>query len=130
MMVDLRVDYSSWPEVSRALKGFAADENWFVRDTSTEVANVVRTLEISLCDSNDLSVFVNEQRWADRGYAPPSSLKLLIAMYGDAPGNVWHPVANRLVNRLEDEWPGAVKFIDGGSNEVAPPQFIDPESNL
>jgi hypothetical protein len=126
MTVDLRVDYDSWQEVSRVLKSFAADDNWSVRDTSTEIPDVVRALEISLCNTDDLIVYVNEKRWAERGYAAPSSMKLLISMYGDAPDDVWHPLAQRLIDRLEQNWPGALRFVDGQANEIAPPPFITP----
>lgn len=130
LRLDLKVSNDEWPALTDELLRFGQDLGWSTRNTSQVQPGVVKTLEISLCRSDRLSVFVNEQRWARNGYANSTpSWGVAVNMYGDVPANSWQPVGRELVKRLDLRWPGKVKFKNGDGYEVEPPEFLSQRAN-
>ena len=47
----------------------------------------------------------------------------MIILYGGVAEDVWGPVAVELVDMFGSSWPSGLRFLDGGGNEIDPPDF-------
>ena len=114
-----------WPQLTLLLEEFANSRQWSFRNTSRSEPGVVDTVEISICSSDQPVIVVNERHWAARPSSlPPARTNVAIILYGSVAEDVWRPVAVELVDMFESSWPNGLRFLDGGGNEIDPPDFL------
>jgi hypothetical protein len=128
LRIDVKATNDDWAEFTRLLRAFAESHEWSFENESETRPGVVKTLYLSLCAPNQPIIEVGEQRWASQGWAPLPGRGIMIGFYGDVPETEWHPVANEIVEVLENRW--QVGFIDGGGYEMDRPAFLGEHAPL
>jgi len=122
---DVAVGMDQWDAVADLLSRFAREQGWDLRDRSHEVANVVRTLSLSLCMEPSLRIVVLERRWAAQNYAPPIPGKgVSVRVYAQASESDWRTVAREVVSALESQWPQQVRVVDGDGRFIERPAYL------
>ncbi len=122
MNIDLYIEREDWPKLTALFKQFSASHAMSFRDFSESRPGVVEVLALSACTEEGTVIETNEQRWASRHYGPIfPGWGVLIGVYYVGNGNSWQSVADDFLESLRSEWPGKVRFRDGGGHLVPEP---------
>jgi hypothetical protein len=125
--IDLDIAMEEWPAVTTVLENFAASHGMLFRDSSSSRPQV-KVLGLSAC-TEQVVIDVIDQRWASRNYAPLLAGRgVPVWIYDLADGNEWRPLARELVAALDSQWPGKVRFRDGGGRLIPPPAALMPQA--
>jgi hypothetical protein len=123
--IDVAIPDEEWPALTSVLREFARARDWSFRDTSREVPDELRSLQLSLCSESSVNVIVAEHHWLQTHAHDRPGLGVAVLMYGDAPREVWQPVARDLFLDLEQKWPDRVGFrTDEGTVTKERPAYL------
>jgi hypothetical protein len=125
LSIDLDIAMDDWPALTAALENFGASHGMLFRNASSSRPQV-KVLGLSAC-TEQVVMDVIDQRWASRNYAPLMAGRgVPVYIYDLADGNAWRPLARELVTALESQWPGKVRFRDGGGRLIPLPSALTP----
>jgi hypothetical protein len=126
--MDLEIPDTDWPNLRGVFSAFAATNHLSYRDDSEVRPALVRTLYLSVCNSG-VSISTAEQRWASQGYeAPIKGRGIAIGVYQTQPGSGWERLARQLVGRLEELWPGKIRFRGKRGELIPMPKALSSEA--
>jgi hypothetical protein len=126
--MDLEISDTDWPLLKQVFTTFAATNHLAFRDDSEVRLEIVRTLYLSVCNGG-VTISTAEQRWASQGYeAPMKGRGIAIGVYETHPGSGWERLARQLMQRLEERWPGKIRFRGKGGELVPTPNALSADT--
>ena len=103
--MDLPIAAEDVPKLTRAMQDFAATHELQFRD-----ASVPTSLFLSLCN--------------DRGITVQLHLLASIGVFERQPGSGWQQTTKDLIDRIENLWPGKLRFRSPGGGEMPRPKEL------
>jgi hypothetical protein len=123
--IDLDITMDDWSAVTTLLENFGESHGMLFRNSSSSRPHV-KVLGLSAC-TEQVVINVMDQRWASRNYAPLMPGRgVPVGIYDLTEGNAWRPLARELVDELGSQWPGKVRFRDGGGRFIPSPASLMP----
>ena len=117
--IDLDIDLEDWPRFTTLLQQFGASHGMSFRNSSQRQPGTVEILGLSACLEEGLVITASEQRWAFQRYAAPIPGRgVPISVFDLGSDTAWQPLGQDLVATLDSEWPGKVRFRDGGGQLI------------
>lgn len=111
--IDLAISRDSWEDLRTFFEEFSSSNDLDFRGSIDDSYSSVSILSLSMCREPGLSIRSNEQYWAHRGEGPVPGRGISIAVFSLYEDIDWIPVARKLVDGLEAQWPSKVRFRDG-----------------
>jgi hypothetical protein len=126
--MDLEISITDWPRLRDVFSALAATNHLSFRDDSEVRPEIVRTLYLSVCNSG-VSISTAEQRWAAQRYeAPIKGRGIAIGVYETHSGSGWEQLVRQLVGRLEELWPGKIRFRGTRGELIPMPKALSSEA--
>lgn len=97
----LKMNPQDWPRLHATLKAAGAADGWSVRNYDHRP----ESFGASLCQEVGTLLSLSQWTWTD-----PPHTEVSIRVVAPQGGDRWRPAVDRLLNRLEAEWPGALKI--------------------
>jgi hypothetical protein len=120
--IDLDAESDEWPALKAVLESASAKYGLSFRDSSRQPSETMITLSLSGCSDSGINVEVHELRFARHGFKNFMQTRGTgLVIYALLPGAEWRPVARDLLDRLEKQWPGRVRFLGPEGREVERP---------
>jgi hypothetical protein len=119
VIAGLRLESNEWPALADAFEGFAQSARWSFRDSMRSDPPILR---LSVCSEEGTQIQTMEM-----GAPRSDSLRdigVLIFTYQPQGGVTWEAQTQRLIETIEERWPGRLIFIDRYSGEIPPPDFL------
>jgi hypothetical protein len=120
--IDLDIKPEDWPRLSSLFNEFSRTHGMLFRDLSENQPHVLKALSLSICNSAGQVISVEDLRWASNhyvssmpGYGVPINIFNLNGRAG------WRSIARQLVDTLDNQWPGKVRFRDGRGELIQEP---------
>jgi hypothetical protein len=123
--IDLAIAVDQWDALTTVYQDLAAELNLSLLDQSELRPAVVRTLYLSAC-SDDVLIKTGEQRWAPDYQPPIAGRGVGIDVYSDASPEA-QGATRRLLQRLEERWPGGLRFTDGRGSFIPRPANLEAQ---
>jgi hypothetical protein len=121
--IDLDIAMVDWPAVTKVLEDFGVSHGMSFRDSSSNRPQV-KVLGLSAC-TEQVVITAIDQRWDLRNYEPlVAGRGVPVGIYDLTDGNAWQLLARELVAKLDSQWPGKVRFRDGGGRLIPPPASL------
>jgi hypothetical protein len=106
---------SDWPTLARIVSDFGRSRGLDVFDTSSNIPNYIRTLEVSVCSSEGLFLLMDKRVYSDQSMNTDGNrIAAHLRTYDE--GYSWKPLAEEFVATFRQSWRGAV--------QVEWPEFI------
>jgi len=116
--IDLAISKDSWEDLRRFFEDFSSKNNLDFRGSIDDSHSSVSVLSLSMCKEPGFSVRSNEQYWTHRGGGPIPGRGTSIAVFSLHEDINWIPIARKLVDALDEQWPSKVRFRDGGGRII------------
>jgi hypothetical protein len=117
LRLDLDIPNSTWGAFKNFMADFASERELLFVDLSESHPDV-NVLALSICNERGLRIVVLEQRWRHHDFAHPITgrgvgIKFYIREAEERRA-FWAGFAESLIDRLEERWPGKVRFRNEG----------------
>ena len=115
---------SDWPALARIVSDFGRSRGLDVFDTSADIPNYVRTLEISVCSSEGLFLMMDKRIYYDPSVNRDGNrITTHLRTYDE--DFSWEPLADEFVTTFRQNWPGEVavewpEFIPTNEKKALP----------
>lgn len=107
-MVTVEGGETDWPALARIVSEFGRKRELKVFDTSANIPNYIRTLEVSVCSSDGLFLMIDKRTYSDQSMNRDGNrIRAVLRTYKNAFD--WKPLAEELVETFQKNWRGPVK---------------------
>lgn len=115
---------SDWPTLARIVSDFGRSRGLDVFDTSSNIPNYVRTLEISVCSSEGLFLLMDKRIYSNASMNREGD-RITAHLRTYDKGFSWKPVAEDFLATFRRNWRGAVEvewpgFIPASEKKALP----------
>lgn len=123
--LDLDIAASDRSKFAQLVEQFGISHGLAFRNSS-ERRPEVQILSLSACTEQGVLISVLEMYWASAGYTKLNGHNgIAIGIYDPSEGTAWRALARDLVQVLDAEWHGKVRFRDGSGRFIpTPPELL------
>jgi hypothetical protein len=108
LVVSVEGTESDWPALARIVSQYGRNRGLDVFDTSEDIPNYVRTLEVSVCSSKGLFVLLDKRIYADQSKNRDGNR--ITAEFRTYRGSfAWKPLAEEFAAEFRRKWHGSVQ---------------------
>ena len=118
LVIDLTIPKDSWENLHYFFESFSSGNSLEFRGLIDDSQSSVSVLSLSMCKEPGFAIRSNEQYWTHRGDGPIPGRGISIAVFSLYEETDWVPLARKLVDGLNDQWPTNVQFRDGGGHII------------
>jgi hypothetical protein len=97
-----------WPALGQIVADFGRSQSLEVFDTSTNIPEYVRSLEISVCSADGLFLYLDKRIW-HRAHLNQDGDTIDIALRTYRNSYPWQPLSEQFVSVLRDKWPHPIE---------------------
>jgi hypothetical protein len=124
LVLSVEGNESDWPTLARIVSDFGRSRGLDVFDTSSNIPNYVRTLEVSVCSSEGLFLLMDKRVYSDQSMNRDGN-RITAHLRTYEPDFSWKPLADEFVATLRQSWDGAVQvewpeFIPASEKKALP----------
>lgn len=124
LVLSVEGNEADWPALARIVLDFGRSRGLDVFDTSSDVPNYVRTLEISVCSSEGLFLLMDKRIYSNQSMnSGGNRITTHLRTYDE--GFDWKPLAEEFVATFRQNWKGEVlvewpEFIPANEKTALP----------